>query len=111
MGGYPVWQVTNYLFRSEEELKCDKYISERWIFMDRVSVVAEWANSGATGVRAPEIASDSKLGCLREGGRMQELGGGAEEEGKEEVSGARGGAATPGGASARGASRGGREEL
>ena len=72
MGGYPVWQVTNYLFRSEEELKCDKYISERWIFMDRVSVVAEWANSGATGVRAPEIASDSKLGCLREGGRMQE---------------------------------------
>ena len=73
-----MWEVTSYLFRSEAELKCDKYISDRWIFLDRIPVVPEFGNSGATGIRPPEIASESKLGCLREG-RMQELGEGGGE--------------------------------
>ncbi|CAD7947406.1 unnamed protein product [Amoebophrya sp. A120] len=89
--GHPIWKVHKWLTRSERERDCDNYVADKWIYVKQVLVVPEWrhtmsaavgdevsagASSQQHAVKAPEIASESKLGCLKERGpRGHDQGG------------------------------------
>eukprot|EP00392_Amoebophrya_sp_AT5.2_P000722 g723.t1 len=81
--GHAFWKIHKWLTRSEQERQCDDYIENKWVFVSQVLVVPEWRHSQGGGlaawagmgesgsfgghpVKPPEIASESKLGCLKE---------------------------------------------
>ncbi|CAD7951101.1 unnamed protein product [Amoebophrya sp. A25] len=77
--GHPLWKVHRWLTRNDRERECDHYIADRWVFVQQIPVVPEWRHSASVAqtahpVKAPEIASESKLGCLREGAMKQTPG-------------------------------------